>query len=355
VHPAAKQVEIFSGTGGVGKTTLATSRANYLAQNHKRVLLITIDPAKRLKQILGIEDKKPGELTSIKNLTEETNYQFDAILMSPDATFERLAKKNNVPNMLQNRILAILTKPYGGLNEILSIVELNEHIKAQNYDVIVLDTPPGPHFLDFLESTEKIQTFFDQTFIDIFDYLTEENKERIGKSKKFVTMLVSSGVKKLLSYLQRVTGASFIEEFVEAVSSIYKTKDSFLDALNLQKELKKKDFSNWFLVTSVEQNKFKEALDLQQHASHFIHEDNFVILNKSQKKVWQKWQTQGNNDAEKIKSSFLEKEQKLTQSMKQYFPHVFSFDDVLAPEPIEHVRALSLQWSSLKAEDSDEQ
>jgi anion-transporting ArsA/GET3 family ATPase len=60
-----KKVEIFCGTGGVGKTTIATARALSLALQGKKVLLITIDPAKRLKQILKIEDNDDGKICNI--------------------------------------------------------------------------------------------------------------------------------------------------------------------------------------------------------------------------------------------------------------------------------------------------
>ena len=145
-----KKLEIFCGTGGVGKTTLATSRALFLGSKGKRVLLITIDPAKRLKQILNIKDQNAGKIETISSKLftgfDDNNFTISALLMSPKAT---LCKILNV-NSIDNNVLNILTRPHGGMNEILSLVEVQFHIQEGKYDTIILDTPPGKHFIDFL-------------------------------------------------------------------------------------------------------------------------------------------------------------------------------------------------------------
>ncbi|MFN8369139.1 MAG: ArsA-related P-loop ATPase [Bacteriovoracaceae bacterium] len=163
-----KQFEIFCGTGGVGKTTLATSRALFLAKSGKRVLLMTIDPAKRLKEILKMSDENAGTVENINY----NNIKFDALLMSPKATFNRLRKSNpNNNSEKENRIIEILARPYGGMNEILAITEVRYHLSTNNYDTIILDTPTGKTLFRFLESCKKINDFFDKSFIDLFKYL----------------------------------------------------------------------------------------------------------------------------------------------------------------------------------------
>ncbi len=264
-----KQVEFFCGTGGVGKTTTATARAVFLASQDKRVLLITIDPSKRLKQVLGIENKEEGIIQNIKLsnfiTTNDPNRSFDALLMLPHATLKRIAKENNQEEKIDTNILKTLTKPYGGMNEIMAIVELQMQLKKKYYDVIILDTPPGSHFIDFLESSKKIQNFFDKTFVEIFQFLGKKLEKDTGtlsffNPKNVITGLISSGVKKLLEYLEEVTGESFVHEFIDSVAILYQNRQSFLDALNFHQVIKKSEFSNWFLVTSAEQHKSYEAV-----------------------------------------------------------------------------------------------
>jgi len=115
-----KSFEIFCGTGGVGKTTLATARALSQASTGLRVLLITIDPAKRLKDLLKLTGDSIGEVTPV----EVKDIKLNALLMSPEKTIQRMAQKYQTPDLASNRIVKILSKPYGGMNEILSLVEV---------------------------------------------------------------------------------------------------------------------------------------------------------------------------------------------------------------------------------------
>ena len=337
-----KSFEIFCGTGGVGKTTLATSRALSQASSGLRVLLITIDPAKRLKDLLKLTGDSVGEVTPV----EVSNIKLDALLMSPEKTIQRMALKYHTPDLASNRIVKILSRPYGGMNEILSLVEVQMQFDSGKYDVIVLDTPPGAHFLDFLEGIGKIQSFFDQSFVELFTYLGSKTVNA-GKKIGFgiINRVISGGLRKLLGYLQKVTDAKFIEDFIIAVQIIYKSKEAFLKGLSLQDRLKSKTECNWFLVTSVEQGKAQEALEMKQHAKSFMHQDHFLVLNKCLEQEMSNWNPV-DEKLQAIKMSLDSREKELKIILKQSFPVVLEFPEVMSREPIEHVINLTNKWKT---------
>jgi anion-transporting ArsA/GET3 family ATPase len=346
----SKKIELFCGTGGVGKTTLATSRAYSLAMSGKKVLLITIDPARRLKQILGIKDDNAGEVSTLTGEDFQfENGQLDALLMNPKTTLKRMAKLSQEGSSLDNPIVNILTKPYGGMNEIMAIIEVQHHLKTGGYDTIILDTPPGKHFIDFLQSSQKINQFFDKSFVDIFKYFGKRfSKSKEEQKSGFLSLIVKSGIKKLLSYLEKVTGESFVDEFIDAISGLYLNRSSFTEALVFQEDLKKADYSNWFLVTSVDQRKAHEATDLQQNAENFMHKDSFLVVNRSLTPYLENWHPDASHKGlVHLHSSMKARENTIkdmgAKRLNQY-KEVLYFPEVLDIEPMTHVKNLASSW-----------
>lgn len=346
-----KTFDLFFGTGGVGKTTLATARAVHLARQGKRVLLMTIDPAKRLKEVLGLGDDAAGNVVAISELPGVGKFPvpLHALLMSSSHTLDRMAKSANVPELSQNRIVSILTRPNGGMNEILAVIELQARLESGQYDCIVLDTPPGPHFLDFLEGLDKIRTFFDQRFVEIFTSLGR--KVVSGPQSfagKFMNKVVGAGVQKLLSYLQKVTGEGFVEDFLGALELLYRSRAAFLRGLEMEKKLTDDKAANWFLVTSVEQGKAQEALDIQKDAHALAPQGMYLAINKCLMNELSEWHPPAGSLADQLRQTLLHKEQTLLESTRSGFAGVLTFPEIFAAAPLEHVQQLAEGWNNVR-------
>jgi anion-transporting ArsA/GET3 family ATPase len=160
---------VCAGSGGVGKTTTAAALAMGMAERGLKVAVVTIDPAKRLADSLGLEElgNEPrrvdlplrGELWALMLDSKRT---FDALI-------ERLAPDpRTLEEVLSNRIYQQLSSAVAGSQEFTAIAKLYELDQEGDFDLVVLDTPPSRNALDFLDAPSRLTGFFQGRAIKMF-------------------------------------------------------------------------------------------------------------------------------------------------------------------------------------------
>lgn len=147
---------VVGGAGGVGKTTVSAALGLALARAGRRVLVLTVDPARRLAEALG-HDLGPDPVTV--HLHGEPT--MDAAMLDPAASFARVVDALEVSTkdrerLLASRITRELTGGDAGMQELMAIVELERFSTDDRYDAIVLDTPPSLHALELLDGPARI-------------------------------------------------------------------------------------------------------------------------------------------------------------------------------------------------------
>jgi anion-transporting ArsA/GET3 family ATPase len=164
-----RRIVVCAGPGGVGKTTTAAALAMGMAERGLKVAVVTIDPAKRLADSLGLEElgNEPrrvdgpfeGELWALMLDSKRT---FDALIdrLAPDP-----ATRDEV---LSNRIYQQLSTAVAGSQEFTAIAKLYELDQDGGYDLLVLDTPPSRNALDFLDAPGRLTGFFQGRAIRMF-------------------------------------------------------------------------------------------------------------------------------------------------------------------------------------------
>ncbi len=160
---------VCCGSGGVGKTTTSAALALRAAEHGRKVVVLTIDPARRLAQSMGIEtlDNVPRPVPGVR----EGAGSLDAMMLDMKRTFddvvESQASAEKAAAILANPFYITLSSSFAGTQEYMAMEKLGQlHAdRSGGWDLIVVDTPPSRSALDFLDAPERLSSFLDGRFI----------------------------------------------------------------------------------------------------------------------------------------------------------------------------------------------
>ena len=253
-----KRVVICAGPGGVGKTTTAAALAAGMAARGLRVAVVTIDPAKRLADALGLDGldndarKVDPEHFAEHGLHIEEG-ELWALMLDVKRTFDSLIERV-APNdaaredVLNNRIYQELSSAVAGSQEFTAIARLYDLDQEGGYDLLVLDTPPSRNALDFLDAPERLAGFFQGRAIRMF-----LRPAGIG-GKVF-----GAGTGMVFSVLKRVTGVDLLQD----LSVFFRSMGGMIDEITARavrvKDLLQDPETTFLLVTAPERDPAQEA------------------------------------------------------------------------------------------------
>lgn len=176
---AEHRLVVCVGSGGVGKTTTAAAIALHGALNGRRAMVLTIDPAKRLAQALGMKSLGVGGVRIDEGMLravardEQIVGELSAGMLDQKSAWDEFITRH-APNadtrdtILANEFYRHLSQSFAGSAEYMAIEELCRIDESGSYDLIVLDTPPTRHALDFLEAPRRLEDFLDRSVLGWF-------------------------------------------------------------------------------------------------------------------------------------------------------------------------------------------
>ena len=217
-----KRVCICAGSGGVGKTTSSAAIAAEMAARGKKVAVLTIDPAKRLADSLGLPELGNEERQVDPKVFEDAGIDTQggelwAMMLDAKATFDELVRRHapdaeTRDRILSNRIYQQLSNALAGSQEYMAMEKLFELHAEDRYDLLVLDTPPSRNALDFLEAPKRLMQFIEGRALQVFMKPTGLGMKVFGR-----------GTSMMFSVLRRLTGVEVLEdlsEFFQAFSGM---------------------------------------------------------------------------------------------------------------------------------------
>ncbi|HEY8427390.1 MAG TPA: ArsA-related P-loop ATPase [Sandaracinaceae bacterium] len=274
------RVVVCVGCGGVGKTTTAASLAVHAAMRGRRVLCLTIDPAKRLANSLGLaemtteEQVVPAELFAQHGLVLRGS--LSAMMLDTKRTFDdlvvRYASSPEVAErILKNRVYQYLSTSLAGTQEYMAMEKLHAVRQDGRYDLIVLDTPPTSNALDFLDAPERLAGLVDSPamrwFIQAFEGAGKLSFNLIGKGAAF-----------LLRGLSRFTGTGFLEVVAQFVTDFNDLFGGFRERARQVAEALRSPEVAFVIVTSPSPLAMEEAIFFARRLEEAgMRRDAFVI------------------------------------------------------------------------------
>jgi anion-transporting ArsA/GET3 family ATPase len=247
-----KQIVVCVGAGGVGKTTVAATIALGFAQRGERVLCITIDPAKRLADSLGLgamsaeEQRVSPELFARAGLAVAG--ELTVLMLDTKRTFDDLVRRHaSSPEVrdriLQNRIYSYVSTSLAGTQSYMAMEKVLLVRQDPRFERIVLDTPPTSNALDFLDAPERLIEAIDSAAMR---WLVQT----VEKSGRFSLNFLARGVALVLRGIGRLTGKGFLEHLAEFVVELNELFGGFRErAAAVAKAFRAPDLA-YVLVTS---------------------------------------------------------------------------------------------------------
>ncbi|MBA3339712.1 MAG: ArsA family ATPase [Geodermatophilaceae bacterium] len=171
ISDPATRIIVCCGAGGVGKTTMSAALALAAAETGRQVVVMTIDPARRLAQSLGLAhlDNAPRDVPAAREFTAGSGGNLQAMMLDMKRTFDEIVEAHSEPGrakqILENPFYQALSSSFAGTQEYMAMEKLGQLRETGNWDLIVVDTPPSRSALDFLDAPHRMSRFLDGTMI----------------------------------------------------------------------------------------------------------------------------------------------------------------------------------------------
>ncbi|MEV6423424.1 ArsA family ATPase [Streptomyces sp. NPDC051662] len=214
----ATRIVVCCGSGGVGKTTTAAALGVRAAERGRKVVVLTIDPARRLAQSMGIDslDNTPRQVKGVEGPGE-----LHAMMLDMKRTFDEIVEAHADPDraraILENPFYQSLSAGFAGTQEYMAMEKLGQLRARDNWDLIIVDTPPSRSALDFLDAPKRLGSFLDGKFIRL---LMAPAKMGGRAGMKFLNV----GMSMMTGTLGKLLGGQFLSDvqtFVTAMDTMF--------------------------------------------------------------------------------------------------------------------------------------
>ena len=264
---------VTCGPGGVGKTTSAAALGIAAARRGRRVVVVTVDPARRLADALGIDvDAKMYEPHRVAGVGEDGG-TLSALMLDAETTFDRLIVERagdeaKAAKILANPVYRSIAGSLAGAQDYMAIERLHELHNSGLYDLVIIDTPPSRDAIDLLEAPDRLVRFLGHP---IYRALTIPSRS--------FAKVTNAGTNAFLWVVRRLAGPRLVEDTIEFLRSLSGMEQGLRLRAGEVAELLRADSTSFVLVSSPR----AEAIDESTHLANAILDGGFrldgVVIN----------------------------------------------------------------------------
>jgi anion-transporting ArsA/GET3 family ATPase len=251
-------VVVCCGSGGVGKTTTAAVLAVEGARRGRRSLVVTIDPAKRLANALGLDElsNEPREIAADRWDPKGERLPggaLSAMMLDTKSTFDGLVTRyatssEQSERILENSFYRNISGALSGTQEYMAMEKLHELHEEGGFDLIVVDTPPSRHALDFLDAPARLLRLLDNRVFRILMMPTRTGMKIAG-----------AAVQAFLKTISRVVGSAVVDDIVAFFRAFEGMEEGFRQRAHRVVELLGEPTTRFVLITSPRRDAVEEA------------------------------------------------------------------------------------------------
>jgi anion-transporting ArsA/GET3 family ATPase len=274
---AAKEIVVCCGSGGVGKTTTAASLGAMAAARHGgKVLVLTVDPARRLANALGLQGfgnvEKQVPLSAFEEAGVKPRGELWAAMLDTRQSWDDLVKLHapnaaTVTAILENKLYQNFAGRFVQSHDYIAMERLYEIHASGTYDLVIVDTPPTRNAVDFLDAPERMAEFFTSRFLRLL-------------IAPYRSKLVSMASKPFYQVADRILGTQFLQDIAEFFILFQSMYDGFVQRARAVSALLRDKRSTFVVVSTLEAAPLDEAeFFLDQLAARKLHL-GAIVLNK---------------------------------------------------------------------------
>jgi len=249
------RIIVCCGAGGVGKTTTAAALGLRAAEAGRTVVVLTIDPARRLAQSMGLSelDNSPRR---VKAVDEAKGGSLDAMMLDMKRTFDEVVFAHATPErakaIMDNPFYQSLSSSFSGTQEYMAMEKLGQLRAEDRWDLIVVDTPPSRSALDFLDAPKRLGSFLDGRFIRVL----------MGGAKtggRAYLKVVGVGLNAVTSVLTKVLGAQVLKDLQAFIAALDTMFGGFRERADATYRLLQASGTSFVVVAAPERDALREA------------------------------------------------------------------------------------------------